>query len=133
MKKDTMRGIALLVALWSIVGCSPAEAARGGSKGGGTCKSWKCEPPPPPPPPPPPTYAATISWLPPLQNEDGSALTDLAGYRLYYNGSLLTDLGAGLATYVVDGLSTGTHCFYMTALNSKGVESVPSETVCKTY
>lgn len=26
----------------------------------------------------------TLQWDPPVANEDGSALTDLAGYRLYY-------------------------------------------------
>ena len=30
---------------------------------------------------------ATISWIPPTQNTDGSALTDLAGYRIYYGTS----------------------------------------------
>src|SRR5438309_11629995 len=42
-------------------------------------------PPPPPPPPPPPTSGtATLSWLAPTTNTDGAALTDLAGYVIYY-------------------------------------------------
>ena len=28
--------------------------------------------------------SATLSWMPPTENADGSALTDLAGYRIYY-------------------------------------------------
>src|SRR5690606_39832230 len=28
--------------------------------------------------------SVTLTWLPPTQNEDGSALTDLAGYKIRY-------------------------------------------------
>src|SRR5690606_39089874 len=28
--------------------------------------------------------SVTLSWTPPSENEDGSALTNLAGYRIYY-------------------------------------------------
>jgi len=27
---------------------------------------------------------ATVSWIPPTTNTDGTALTDLAGYKVYY-------------------------------------------------
>ncbi len=30
---------------------------------------------------------ATLSWTPPTQNTDGSPLTDLAGYRVYWGTS----------------------------------------------
>ena len=33
----------------------------------------------------------SLSWTPPTQNTDGSALTDLAGYKLYY-GTVLWQL-----------------------------------------
>ncbi len=32
----------------------------------------------------PPTAAATLSWVPPTENIDGTALTDLKGYRIRY-------------------------------------------------
>jgi hypothetical protein len=38
-------------------------------------------------PPPPSTGAATLSWQAPTQNTDGTALTDLAGYRIVYGTS----------------------------------------------
>ncbi len=33
------------------------------------------------------TGSVTLSWYPPTQNADGSPLTDLAGYRVYYGHS----------------------------------------------
>ena len=33
--------------------------------------------------PSPDRQSLTLSWLPPTENEDGSTLTDLAGYRIY--------------------------------------------------
>lgn len=31
--------------------------------------------------------SATLSWTPPTKNTDGSRLTDLAGYKIYYGTS----------------------------------------------
>ncbi len=82
--------------------------------------------------------AATLSWQPPTENTDGSPLTDLAGYKIYYG----TDVGnypevitidnAGVTSYVVDNLANGTtYYFVLTAFNSNGVESSYSEVVTK--
>lgn len=71
----------------------------------------------------------TLSWVPPSQNTDGSALTNLSGYRIYYGTSAnaLTQTVAlnsvGLTTYVVENLSPATYYFAMTAVTSAGVES----------
>lgn len=79
----------------------------------------------------------TVSWAPPQQNTDGSALTDLAGYRIYY-GTSLTDLstligvGINVTSYVITGLGTGTYYVAMTALNAQGVESARTAVVSKT-
>lgn len=82
-----------------------------------------------PPPPPPPTSAATVSWIPPTQNTDGTVLTNLAGYRLYY-GTTTTNLdhsvavaNPGLARYVIENLSPTTWYVAMTAYNTGGQES----------
>lgn len=40
---------------------------------------------PPLPPVPQPTFNVSLSWVAPTLNEDGSALTDLALYRLSYS------------------------------------------------
>jgi len=73
--------------------------------------------------------SVTLNWTPPTQNTDGSALDDLAGYRIYYGTSdseypnLITLDNPGLATYVVENLVPGTYFFVSTAMNAQGVES----------
>ena len=73
--------------------------------------------------------AITLTWLAPTQNVDGTPLTDLAGYRIYYgNVSRQYDYtrdidGAGIMTAVIDNLTQGTWYFAASALNSSGAES----------
>lgn len=81
------------------------------------------------------TGSATISWTPPTQNTNGSTLTNLAGYRIYY-GTSQTNLSnvvnitnPGLVTYVLSNLSTTTYYFAMTSVNSSGTESPRSNVV----
>ncbi|HXS19719.1 MAG TPA: putative Ig domain-containing protein [Steroidobacteraceae bacterium] len=81
------------------------------------------------------TGSATISWTPPTENTNGTALTNLAGYRIYY-GTSQTNLSnvvnvtnPGLVTYVVSNLSTTTYYFAMTSINSSGTESARSAVV----
>jgi hypothetical protein len=82
--------------------------------------------------------SVTLSWMPPTRNADGSALTDLAGYRIYYGRGAsrldhaVTISNAGLTRYVIDDLSSATWYFSMTSFNSLGVESERSETASKT-
>jgi len=87
--------------------------------------------------PPPVTGSATLSWQAPSERTDGSALTNLSGYRIYYgnspgNYSQSISLGAGLSTYVIDNLAGGTWYFTMTALDSTGLESARTNPVSKT-
>jgi hypothetical protein len=83
------------------------------------------------------TGSATLSWTPPTQNTDGSALTDLAGYRVYWGtsqGNLASSVtlnNPGLTSYVIDQLTPGTWYFTATALNSVGVESNQSNIASK--
>jgi hypothetical protein len=73
--------------------------------------------------------STTLSWTAPTQNMDGSPLTDLAGYRLYYGtneGNYTETISVdnpGIVTYVVDNLPTDTYYFVATAYNRSGVES----------
>jgi hypothetical protein len=76
--------------------------------------------------------SATLSWLPPTENTDGSALTDLAGFKIYwgttpgvYSSSLTVD-NPGLTAYVVDNLVPATYYFVATAVNADGIESAAS-------
>jgi Putative Ig domain len=81
---------------------------------------------------------AQLSWTPPTTNTNGSALTNLAGYRIYY-GTSATALtqqiqiaNPGIASYVVSGLTRGTYYFAVRAYNSVGAESVSSSQASKT-
>ena len=73
--------------------------------------------------------SATLSWTPPTQNTDGSPLTDLASYKIYYgneSGNYQTTIqidNPGITIYVVENLTPNTYYFVMTAINSSGVES----------
>ena len=80
---------------------------------------------------------ATVSWIPPTENTDGSNLgADLAGYRIYYGTSsgdysnTLEIANPGLSSVVVEGLDEATWCFVMTAVNTIGIESSYSEEAC---
>lgn len=82
----------------------------------------------PPPPVATTTGSATLSWVPPTDNSDGTVLTNLAGYRIYYGttsqlGQSVTVANSGLTRYVLSGLAAKTWYFSMTAYNSAGVES----------
>lgn len=82
--------------------------------------------------------SATISWTPPIQNTDGSTINNLAGFRIQYGtsaGALTQTIqvaNAGLATYVVTGLSSGSWFFAVRAYNNGGAESANSNVVSKT-
>jgi hypothetical protein len=82
--------------------------------------------------------SATLSWTPPTQNTDGSALTNLAGYRVYWGPAAgnypnsVTLTNAGLTSYVVSNLAPGTYYFAVAARNSAGTESAKSNAASKT-
>ncbi len=80
---------------------------------------------------------ATLSWTAPTQNEDGSTLTDLAGYRIYYGTSQATMTtqiqiaNPGLLTYVIPNLAPATWYFNMTAYTTSNLESAHTNFVTK--
>lgn len=84
----------------------------------------------------------TLRWQAPTQNVDGSPLTDLAGYRIYYglesrNYTGMIDTVDGSATnwsfsIPVSDVSQIQWYFAMTALNADGDESAYSNEVLKT-
>ena len=80
---------------------------------------------------------ANLSWVAPTQNTDGSQLTNLAGYRIYYGTSssslsYATQVGANSNSYAYGNLPSGTHYFSVTAYNSAGQESARSAVGSKT-
>ncbi|MEW6001251.1 MAG: Ser-Thr-rich GPI-anchored membrane family protein [Nitrospirota bacterium] len=79
---------------------------------------------------------ATLSWDPPATNTDGSPLTDLEGYKVYYgtssgNYSQRIDVG-NVTTYTVSNLNDGTYYFAVTVHDTSGNESDYSNEVSKT-
>lgn len=98
--------------------------------------------PPPVTPPPvqqaPVIASALLSWLPPTTNTDGSSLTKLAGYRIYYGTSanalnrVIDVTNPGLTSYTVGDLTTGTYYFSVAAYTTDGVEGDKSAVGSKT-
>ena len=84
------------------------------------------------------TGSATLTWNPPTTNTDGSSLTDLTGYRIYWGTTQgtypnsVTVNSPGISSYVVSNLVAGTYFFVVTSLNSAGVESTYSTSASKT-
>ncbi|MDB6042910.1 MAG: hypothetical protein JWM63_1461 [Gammaproteobacteria bacterium] len=82
---------------------------------------------------------ATLNWMPPTQNTDGTVLMDLAGYRVHYGttaGNLtqsVTVSNTGLASYTISNLSSGTWYFSISAYTKTGIESDLSDTVSTTF
>jgi hypothetical protein len=81
---------------------------------------------------------ATLDWMPPTENTDGSSLTDLAGYTVYYGTSPnnLTQsvkvTNPGLTAYTVSDLPSGTWYFAVTSYSASGVESTRTSTISTT-
>lgn len=81
---------------------------------------------------------ATVSWAAPARNSDGSPITDLAGYTIYY-GTNPTKLDQRIpvtdpkaTTYTVKELRSGTtYYFNVVAVTAAGTKSAPSPTVAK--
>lgn len=78
-----------------------------------------------------------LSWVAPEENVDGSSLTDLAGYRIYYGTSSrsysdMVDLANPAATAHTLTLASGDYYVAMTALDGEGNESAYSNEVIKT-
>ena len=84
------------------------------------------------------TGTADVSWTPPTTNSDGSTLTNLAGYIIFYGSSpsMLTQraqvANPGISNYVVTGLNSGTWYFAVAAYNTAGTASGLSNIASKT-
>jgi hypothetical protein len=75
---------------------------------------------------------ATVQWNPPTTNTDGSAFTDLTGFRVAYGRAADTldqssPVSSTSATqHTISNLTSGTWYFAVVAVNSQGVESALS-------
>ena len=82
--------------------------------------------------------SATVTWTAPTQNTDGSALTNLAGFNIYY-GTSASNLNQsvqianpGLTTYALGNLAPGAWYFAVNAYTTAGAESALSSIASKT-
>ena len=70
-----------------------------------------------------------LTWTSPTLNTNGTTVTDLAGYRIYYGSTstqlnqVVTVAGAAVTEYAFSELAAGTWYFAVTAYNSDDVES----------
>ena len=86
----------------------------------------------------PTTGTATLRWTPPTQNEDGTRIDNLAGYRVYYGTStsnlnqVLTISGASITSARIENLYPATWYFALKAYNAANVESSFSNIASKT-
>lgn len=77
----------------------------------------------------------TVSWEAPTTNADGSALTDLSGFKIYYGtvrdrdtlNNVVTIDNPSVNRFVVENLAPGTYFVAASAFNSRGMESERSE------
>ncbi len=82
--------------------------------------------------------AVTLSWTPPTQNEDGTALIDLEGYFIYYGTSSgnypesVRVIQKTATSYVIEDLAPDTYYFVATSYNEANVESRYSNEAVKT-
>lgn len=92
----------------------------------------------PPPPPAPVAGTAALSWTAPTRNTDGSALTNLAGFRVHYGRSptelvrtLEIDSPVPVSAVIAD-LAAGAWYFCLRAVATGGTTSACSNIVQKT-
>jgi hypothetical protein len=84
------------------------------------------------------TGSATLSWTAPTLNTNGTALTDLAGYTIYYGSSAnsLTEIlqvaDPSATSHVVGNLVSGTYYFSIAAYGTNGLQSSEASPVSKT-
>jgi hypothetical protein len=86
---------------------------------------------------PVPTGSFTVSWVPPTENEDGTRLTALAGYRIYYgkvSGQYAYSVTVGspsITSAKIESLEPAVWYVAVTAITSAGMQSDFSMEVSK--
>jgi hypothetical protein len=82
--------------------------------------------------------SATLNWVAPTTRGDGTPLTNLAGFRVYYGTSpgsypnVVTVANPAATSYAVTNLSSGTYYFITTAYDTNGDESAATPQGTKT-
>jgi hypothetical protein len=88
--------------------------------------------------PPPSTGSATVDWVPPTKNTNGTPLTDLAGVRIYYGtsktalSSMVQVASSTETSTTISKLSAGPWYFSAAAYTTTGVQGAMSSVVSAT-
>ena len=80
--------------------------------------------------------SATLAWVAPTANTNGSALTDFAGVRIYYGSSAanlknMVQVASPVNKYTIANLAAGTWYFAASAYTTVGTQSALSSVVSK--
>jgi hypothetical protein len=129
----------MAVASALLAGCGGSGGTTSGMVGNSALTPPPIANPAPVAPAPAPVIRyAQLTWKAPTQNEDGTALTSLAGYKVRY-GQSATELtetldvaNPGATTVRIDGLAAGTWFFTLAAYTNTGFESAQTPSVSKT-
>jgi len=114
--------LCIIISLFSCGGCGGGGGSSTDTNGGGSSNS------------------ATLTWDAPTTNADGTPLTDLAGYKIYwseesgnFNSNNSITVGKDVTTYTLENLhfSPGTYYFTVTAYDTEGNESDYAKQVTK--
>ena len=120
-------------------GSSPQTSADAGtSTSGSSTTSGSTTSGSTPPTTPVAGTSVTLGWVAPTENNNGSPITDLAGYKIHYGTAsanytkVVAVSNPSLSRYVLDSLESGTYFLAITAYNSKGIESTLSGEISAT-
>ncbi len=115
--------VSLLLSLFTLFGCGGGVSTSGDTPGQSPAPST------------PATGAATLTWVAPTTYVNGTPLTTLAGYKIYYGttpGAYRSIDVGNVNSFHVTGLSNGqTYYFTVTDYDTNGVESDYSTVVSK--
>jgi hypothetical protein len=124
---------------FSVAISSDGNADTSGQPGDGGNPPAKGPHPQPNPEPEPanPIRSLRVEWTAPTRNTDGSPLTDLAGFRIYYGTERdrpfnVLELSDPAQTRHTFNLTSGTYFIEMTAFDLNGNESAPSNRLVRT-
>jgi hypothetical protein len=121
--KNAMLILVQAVAVASLVGCGGGGGGGGGSDAGESPATG--------------SGTASLSWSAPTQNTDGSTLTDLAGYRIYYGtnsgdySKTVTLNSPYSRTYTINSLPANTYYIVVRAFDTNNNEGPPSAEASK--
>lgn len=83
------------------------------------------------------TGNATLNWTRPTLNSDGTMLSAVSGYKIYYGASASSlsnsiSVSGDVTSYTISNLAKGTWYFAIASINSAGIEGSRSNNAAST-